>query len=65
MYYLLRLTDLGAGGVIREQQVWQPRDRAGAWRQAVVQGTVIEDGRVVPGGGEVDAPEGGVRLRWP
>jgi hypothetical protein len=59
VYYLLRLTDLGAGGVIREQQVWQPRDRAGEWRQTVVQGTVIENGRVVPGGGGVGAPKGG------
>ena len=60
VYYRLLLTDLGAGGVIREQQVWQPPERAGEWRQTIAQGTVIENGRVVPGGGEVGAPEGGV-----
>lgn len=60
VYYTLRLSDLGAGGVIRERQLWQPRDRTGEWRQKVAQGTTIEDGRVVPGGGEVGAPDGGV-----
>lgn len=60
VYYSLRLTDLGAGGVIRERQLWRPQERTGEWRQAIVQGTVIEGGRVVPGGGEVGARDGGV-----
>jgi hypothetical protein len=60
VYYSLRLTDLGAGGVLRETQVWQPQDQAGEWRQQVLQGTSIKDGRVVPGEGRVDALPGGV-----
>ena len=59
VYYSLRLSTV-AEGVIRETQVWQPRDRAGQWRQAVAQGTTIKDGRVVPSGGAVGAPDGGV-----
>jgi hypothetical protein len=59
VYYSLRLTDLGAGGVIRERQLWRPQERTGEWRQAIAQGTVIEGGRVVPGGGEVGVRDGG------
>jgi hypothetical protein len=60
VYYSLRLTDLGAGGVIQEKQLWQPQDQAGEWRQTIVQGQSIRDGRVVPGPGRVDALPGGV-----
>src|SRR5262245_39607754 len=60
VYYTLRLTDLGAGGVLQEKQLWQPREQAGEWRQTVAQGTSIRDGRVVPGEGRVDALPGGV-----
>lgn len=59
VYYSLRLTDLGAGGLIRETQLWQPEERTGAWRQKVVDGLSIKDGRVVPGPGKVGARPGG------
>ncbi|MFI7674819.1 hypothetical protein [Actinophytocola sp. NPDC049390] len=59
VHYSLRLSALGAGGIIRETQLWQERERTGAWRQKVVDGTSIENGRVVPGPGRVDAPDGG------
>lgn len=59
VYYTLRLTDIGAGHYFRETQLWQPPDRAGEWRQQVVGGQSIKDGRVVPGG-RLDAPPGGV-----
>lgn len=61
VYYTLRLTDVGGGGVIRERQLWRPQERTGEWRQTIVQGTVIENGRVVPGGaGDVGGRPGGV-----
>jgi hypothetical protein len=59
VYYSVRLTDLGAGGVIRETQLWQPKERTGEWRQKVVDGLSIRDGRVVPGPGRVSARPGG------
>jgi hypothetical protein len=60
VYYSLRLTGVGGpGGAIMETQLWQPRDRAGEWRQQVVTGRSIKDGRVVPSGGTT-APPGGV-----
>ena len=59
VYYSLRLTDLGAGGVIRETQLWQPEERTGEWRQQVVDGLSIRDGRVVPGPGKVGFRPGG------
>jgi hypothetical protein len=58
VYYALRQSLVG-GEVIRERQVWQPRERTGEWRQSVTQGVTIEDGRVVPSGGAVGAREGG------
>src|SRR6266498_3520418 len=54
VYYSLRLTDLHAGGYLRETQLWQPQDRTGEWRQQVVDGQSIKDGRVVPSGGRVE-----------
>ncbi len=59
VYYSLRLSAIAGGKVIRETQLWQERERSGEWRQKVVDGTSIEDGRVVPGRGRVDAPDGG------
>src|SRR3954454_23642667 len=57
VYYSLRLTDIGAGNVIREAELWQPAEREGAWRQHIAMGLKIHDGRVVPGGvGEVAFP---------
>jgi hypothetical protein len=61
VYYSLRLTDIGAGNVIRETQLWQPAEREGAWSQHIAMGLKIQDGRVVPGGvGEVGFRPGGV-----
>lgn len=59
VYYSLRLTEIAGGRVIRETQLWQPAARTGAWRQQVVDGTSIKDGRVVPGPGKVGARPGG------
>lgn len=59
VYYSLRLTEIAGGRVIRETQLWQPAARTGAWRQQVVDGTSIRDGRVVPGPGKVGARPGG------
>lgn len=59
VYYSLRLTEIAGGRVIRETQVWQPKERTGAWRQQVVDGESIRDGRVVPGPGRVSARPGG------
>ena len=60
VYYQLRLTVQGTGPVIQERELWQPRERAGRWQQKVAMGTTIENGRVVPGVGQVGAPDGGV-----
>ena len=59
VYYSLRLTEIAGGHVIRETQLWQPTARTGAWHQQVVDGTSIEDGRVVPGPGKVGTRPGG------
>jgi hypothetical protein len=59
VYYSLHLTAMGTGEVISETQLWQPREQAGEWRQAVEMGMTIEDGRVVPGVGEVRANPSG------
>ncbi|GAB1511922.1 hypothetical protein [Actinophytocola sp. KF-1] len=59
VYYSLRLSSIAGGKVIRETQLWQERERTGEWRQRVVDGSSIENGRVVPGPGRVDAPDGG------
>lgn len=45
--------------MIRETQLWQPKERTGAWRQKVVDGESIKDGRVAPGPGRVSARPGG------
>lgn len=60
VYYSLRLTEQGGGGAIMERQLWQPRDRTGAWSQRMAAGRSIVDGRVVPDGGEVSSRPGGV-----
>jgi hypothetical protein len=59
VYYSLRLSAIAGGRVVRETQLWQERERTGEWRQKVVDGAAIEDGRVVPGPGLVGAPDGG------
>lgn len=60
VYYSVRLTDLGVGGMIQEKELWQPPNRTGEWSQRVAQGKSISGGRVVPAGGRIEAPPGGV-----
>jgi hypothetical protein len=62
VYYSVRLTAPGAvvGDVIIERELWQSPERAGEWRQRMAEGKTIRDGRVVPSGGGMGYPEGGV-----
>lgn len=60
VYYSLRLSSVGDGDAVLEYELWQPKDRAGEWRQKVAGGPTIEDGRVVPGDGAVATRPGGV-----
>lgn len=60
VYYSLRLTNIHTGDMLQETQLWQPSARDGEWRQTVVQGPTLRDGRVVPGPGRVEALPGGV-----
>lgn len=59
VYYSLRLSAQADGAVIMEKQLWQPREQAGEWRQQVVAGRSISDGRAVPSG-RIGAQPGGV-----